>query len=173
MFEDFDMFMSENQVPPQGSNVSNPSTLVTSNTPIVTTNIQSQELATQVLTYGVDEDACLPPRLVSNAPKWNKQAIYLDDFDFSQIVPIKPNITKKSKTLSRLKIHQSKNKYVEMGIPPLDIYFDKVYDTDYVIKIIDLGRQTHQGTNQVLRPHSNILYTMFNEEKEKKDRLKK
>lgn len=63
---------------------------------------------------------------MSNTPNIKKKAISLDDFDFNQLVPIKPKVTKKAKTMSRLRIDRSKNKYVEMAIPPLDTYMDKV-----------------------------------------------
>lgn len=74
----------------------------------------------------VNENASLPPWLVSNTPKRKKKAISPDDFDFIQLVPIKPKVTKKAKTLSRLRIDQSKNKYVEMVIPHPDMDLDKV-----------------------------------------------
>lgn len=52
--EDLENFMSETQIPPWVSTISNPPT-------IVTTSIQLQELTTTVLTIGVDEDSSLPP----------------------------------------------------------------------------------------------------------------
>lgn len=173
MLEDFDKFVLETQVPPQVSNTQNLPAIVTLTLPIVTISIQSQELATQVLTTRVDEDASLPPWLVSNTPKRKTQAISLDDFDFNQLVSAKPKVTKKAKTLSRLRIDQSKNKYVEMAISPPNTDLDKVQATNFVIKIIDLGEQTHEDTIEDAQNSFQHLVAMFNEEKVKKNNLKK
>lgn len=60
-----------------------------------------------------------------------------------------------------------------MAIPPLDTYLDKVQSTDYVIKIIDLAKKTYDGIVEDAQTSFQHLVAMFNEEKVKKDNLKK
>lgn len=67
-------------------------------------------MAVKVLIIGVDDDIPLPPYLVSNTTKRKKQFISPNDFDFSQLVLVKPNGTKKANIFSILKIDKSKNK---------------------------------------------------------------
>lgn len=92
---------------------------------------------------GENDDSNLPPWLFSNAPKRKKWAISPEDFDFNQIVPIKPKTTKNVKTLTRVNIDKNKNKYVEVVDPPSNAIIGQVQDSDYVIHRIEVGKQTH------------------------------
>lgn len=60
-----------------------------------------------------------------------------------------------------------------MEIPPLDIDLDKVQPIDYVINRIYLGKQTHEGTVEDDQASFDNLVTSSNEERIKKDKLKK
>lgn len=68
-----------------------------------------------------------------------------DDFDFNQLQPITTKGKKKAKTLSKVRVDKSKNKYVEMAIPPPDTDLYKIQPFDYIIKKIDLGKKNTSG----------------------------
>lgn len=53
-------------------------------------------------------------------PKRKKQVIYPNDFDFGQLVQVNPKVLKGSKTLSRVRVDQSGNKYAELVVPLLE-----------------------------------------------------
>lgn len=75
--------------------------------------------------------------------------------------------------VSKVKVDKLRNKCVEMTIPPPYIDLDKVHPTDYVIKMIDLGKKTHQGIVEDAQASFQHVVAMFNEEKIKQDKLKK
>lgn len=115
----------------------------------------------------------MPLWLVFNTLKRKNRAISLDDFNFSQLTHVKPKGTKKAKTLSKVMVDKSKNKYVEMEISPLDIDLDKFQPTNYVINRIDMGKQTHEVIVEYAQASFHNLVTSYNEEKIKKDKLKR
>lgn len=60
----------------------------------------------------------LYPWLKSATPKRKKRVISPDDFDFEKLMPPKTKGVKKAKTLSRIKVDESRSKYAEISIPP-------------------------------------------------------
>lgn len=117
--------------------------MITIPSPLLNTTIQDSINPSQDVLVGGEDDSTLPPWLFSNAPKRKKQVVSPEDFDFSQIVPIKPKTTKKAKTFSRVKVDKNKNKYDKVVIPPQDVVIDQVQDIDYTIQRVELGKHTH------------------------------
>lgn len=60
-----------------------------------------------------------------------------------------------------------------MVIPPPDTNLDKVHPTDYVIGRIDLGKQTREGAVEDSQASFQDRVAILNEERAKKDKLKK
>lgn len=60
-----------------------------------------------------------------------------------------------------------------MAIHPPDTDLERVHPTNYIIRRIDLGKQTHEGMVEDAQTSFQHLVTTFNEEKVKKDKLKK
>ncbi|XP_059071781.1 uncharacterized protein LOC131870090 [Cryptomeria japonica] len=98
--------MTESAPRSNESSLENPISVVTMTYPIVTTTIQDSINPSQDVVAGEDDDSTLPPWLFSNAPKRKKQTVSPEDFDFSQLVVVKPKSTKKAKNLSRVKPYQ-------------------------------------------------------------------
>lgn len=90
MLDDFDKFMDESAPMSNKLSLENPTNVVTMTSSIVTTTVPDSINPSQDVVGGENDDLTLPPWLMSNAPKRKKQSISPEDFDFSQLVPIKP-----------------------------------------------------------------------------------
>lgn len=126
MMDDFDKLMNESAPRSNESSLENPSHVVTMTSPVVTTTTKDSINLSQDVVAGENDDSSLPPLLVSNTPKRKKRAVSPEDFDFTQLVPVKPKTIKKAETLSRVKLDKNKKKYVEVVIPPSDAIIGQV-----------------------------------------------
>lgn len=72
---------------------------------------------------------------------------------------------KKARTLSRVKVDKTRNKYVEALVPPSDTVIGNIQVLNYVIQRIDLGKQTHDSASGDVISTLEALVERYDEDK--------
>ncbi|KAH9304011.1 hypothetical protein KI387_008415, partial [Taxus chinensis] len=118
--------------------------------------------------------------IASNTPQWlleqnprkRKVFVPLPAFDFNSLKTSTARSAKKPKTVSRVLVDASGDKFAEIATPSADKTRDDITAADYQVTRVSLGKVTTEGAQQDARASIDVLCQKLKETKVSRDEFK-
>ncbi|KAH9331307.1 hypothetical protein KI387_003415 [Taxus chinensis] len=121
-------------------------------------------------TLAVSSDT--PQWLLEQTPRKRKVIVPLPAFDFSSLKASTARSAKKPKTVSRVLVDASGDKFAEIATPSADKTRDDVTAADYQVTRVALGKVTAKGAQQDAKDSIDVLCQKLKETKDSRNELK-